>query len=102
MVQDKLSAGDFLQVANAVPGIDSLLNAAAAGDEGGGGLLGSFGSMIQDAAGGQIGDLAGLIGGFSKLGLDADMIGKFTPVILEFVQNQGGEGIAALVKKALG
>ena len=46
--------------------------------------------------------LASLADPFSDLGLDSDMIGKFVPVILEYVGGKGGDSKAALLKKALG
>ena len=42
-------------------------------------------------------NLAKLAGGFSKLGLDADMVGKFVPVILAFVTRKGGAGVGSIV-----
>jgi hypothetical protein len=91
--KDKLGGGDFSKVSAAVPGIDSLISAAPTG---GGGMLGGLGKMLGRGAG-----LASLVGGFSKLGLDGSMIGKFVPIILSFVQSKGGEGVKALLEKAL-
>jgi hypothetical protein len=45
--------------------------------------------------------LAGLAGGFSKLGLDSGMIGKFLPIILSFVQSKGGGGVKTILEKVL-
>lgn len=99
LVKDKLSSDDFSKVAEAIPGVEGLLEAAP---EGGGGLLGAITNMIPGLGGGALGDLAGLASGFSKLGLDADMVAKFAPLVIGFIQEQGGEGVAGLVKKALG
>jgi hypothetical protein len=47
LVKDQLSSGDFSQVAQAVPGIDSLIGAAPSGESGGlGGLLGGVASAL--------------------------------------------------------
>jgi hypothetical protein len=46
--------------------------------------------------------LASLAGSFSDLGLDSEMIGRFVPVILEYVGGKGGDTNAALLKTALG
>jgi hypothetical protein len=91
--KEKLSGEDYSKVASAVPGVDSLIGAAPSG---GGGMLGGVTKMFGGGGG-----LAGLAGGFSKLGLDAGMIGKFVPVILSFVQSKGGDGVKAILEKAL-
>ncbi|MCG7899883.1 MAG: DUF2780 domain-containing protein [Candidatus Thiodiazotropha lotti] len=99
LVKDQLSSGDFSQVTNAVPGIESLIDAAPSEDSGGlGGLLGGVASAI---GGEQLGNMASLASGFSKLDLDAGMIGKFVPIVLSFLQSQGGDGLSDLVAKVL-
>ncbi|MCG7873757.1 MAG: DUF2780 domain-containing protein [Candidatus Thiodiazotropha lotti] len=99
LVKDQLSSGDFSQVTNAVPGIESLIDAAPSEDSGGlGGLLGGVASAI---GGEQLGNMASLASGFSKLDLDAGMIGKFVPIVLSFLQSQGGDGLSGLVAKVL-
>ncbi|MBW9258583.1 MAG: DUF2780 domain-containing protein [Candidatus Thiodiazotropha sp. (ex. Lucinisca nassula)] len=99
LVKDQLSSGDFSQVTNAVPGIESLIDAAPSEDSGGlGGLLGGVASAI---GGDQLGNMASLASGFSKLDLDAGMIGKFVPIVLSFLQSQGGDGLSDLVAKVL-
>ena len=50
---------------------------------------------------GSLSSLAGLASTFSDLGLSSDMIGKFTSVILEYAQSEGGSEIANLLKAAL-
>ena len=93
LAKDKLGAGDFSKVSAAVPGIDGMLSAAPAS---GGGMLGGLGKMLGGGGG-----LAGLAGGFSKLGLNSGMIRKFVPIILQFVQSKGGDGVKSLLEKGL-
>jgi hypothetical protein len=93
LAKDKLGAGDFSKVSAAVPGMDSLLKAVSAGD---GGIFAGLGKMFGGGGG-----LAGLAGSFSKLGLDNSMIGKFVPIILQFVQSKGGDGVKAILEKVL-
>ena len=100
LAKEKLGSGEFQQIADQVPGIGDLMSAAP---ESGGGVMGALGG-IASAMGGKaegLGDLANLAGGFSKLGLDSDMVGKFIPVVLSFVQNQGGDGIKGLLEKVI-
>ncbi|MEJ2622014.1 MAG: DUF2780 domain-containing protein [Candidatus Thiodiazotropha sp.] len=99
LVKEQLSSGDFSQVSNAIPGIESLIDAAPSEDSGGlGGLLGGVASAI---GGEQLGNMASLASGFSKLDLDPGMIGKFVPIVLSFLQSQGGDGLSELVAKVL-
>lgn len=100
LAKQKLGEGEFAQISKQIPDINSILDAAPGT---GGGMLGTLGKMASGLGGtpGQLGTLASLAGGFSKLGLDSGMIGKFIPIILSFVQSRGGEGVRALLEKAL-
>ena len=100
LAKDKLSGGEFSQVAEAVPGIEDMMSAAPEAGGGLGGLLGKVGGMLGGKAG-QLGELAQAAQGFSSLGLDSGMIGKFVPIILSFVQQQGGEGVMGILQKVL-
>ena len=98
LLKEQLSSGDFSQLADAVPEADSLIDSAPSGGGGMGGLLGSVAGAL---GGGELGNLAKLAGGFSDLGLDSGMIGKFIPVVLSFIQDKGGEGLGAIVANVL-
>lgn len=101
LAQDKLSGGEFAQIADKVSGVDDMIGAApAAGD---GGVMGALGGMLSSFGGGSgaLGSLASLAGGFGKLGLDSSMVGKFVPVVLDFVRTQGGDTVANLLKGVL-
>ena len=74
LAQEKLSAGDFDQIAKAIPGSDKYLASAKQ-------LLG----------GANVGDKAGLQSAFSKLGMSPSMVDKFTPIVTQFVGGTGGE-----------
>ena len=91
--KEKLSNQDFTKISGAVPGIDGFIKAAPSS---GGGVLGGVTKMFGGG-----GSLAGLAGGFSKLGLDSGMIGKFIPIILSFVQSKGGDGVKSLLENVL-
>jgi hypothetical protein len=97
IAKKQLSGEEFGQVANAVPGIEDMLGAAP---KTGGGLGGMLGGLLGGKAG-DLGQLAEAAGGFKKLGLDAGMIGKFAPIILSFVEQQGGEGVMGILRKVL-
>jgi len=99
LAKEKLGAEEFSQVANAIPGVEGLITAAPKPE----GLLGAIGGLASafGLGGGQLGSLAGLAGGFQHLQLDSGMIGKFVPIILAFVQAQGGDSVKALLEKVM-
>ena len=100
MAQEKLGDGDFAQLASAVPAISNLIGEAPT--DGGGGLAGAIGGIAGAIGGGsQLANMATLVGGFSQLGLDPTMVSKFVPIILSFVQSQGGEQVQSLLAGVL-
>ncbi|MDH3504899.1 MAG: DUF2780 domain-containing protein [Nitrospirota bacterium] len=111
LAKDKLGAGEFQQLADKIPGVSDLLGAAPAPSKAasaGSGMMGALGGIASSLGAGGLGDkmgglgnLANLASGFSQLGLSTDMIGKFVPVVLSFVQNQGGDSIKGLLEKVL-
>ena len=111
LAKDKLGAGDFQQITDKIPGVSDLLGAAptqSAAASAGGGMMGALGGAAAALGAGGLGDklgglgnLASLASGFSQLGLSSDMIGKFAPVVLSFVQSQGGDSLKGLFEKVL-
>ena len=94
--KNNMSPGDYSQLLSAVPGIDSLISAAPQA----GGLAGKASSLLGGSAG-SVKGMAGLADSFSKLGLSPDMVNQFVPVILDFVQSEGGQQAMTLLKSAL-
>jgi len=99
MAKDKLGAGEFSQVASAVPGVEGLISSAPQS----GGLSGALGGIASSlgGGGGQLAGLASLAGGFKALNLDSGMIGKFVPIVLSFVQSNGGDAVKGILEKVL-
>ena len=95
LAKSRLSADEFSQVANAVPGMDSLLSLAPAmgGSVGTGGAL----SKVTGAAGG----LTSLANAFSKLGLKPEMVSKAIPILTSFVTKSGGADVGSLLASVL-
>ncbi len=98
LVKEKLGDGDFGKIAEAVPGMDELLESAPSG----GGGLGGMAAGLASKFGGDAGNLGSLVGAFNNLDLDAGMVGKFVPVILSYVQSKGGDTIKSLLAGVLG
>jgi hypothetical protein len=96
LAKKKLGEQDFDKLLKAIPGIDELISKASSGKAGG-----MLGGIAKRLLGQGAGNLAGLAAGFKKLGLEGDMISKFVPVILSFVQSKGGDALKELLEKAL-
>jgi Protein of unknown function VcgC/VcgE (DUF2780) len=102
MAKQSMSPTSFGQVSQAVPGMSQLLSAAPSSgvpSSGAGGLMGSAVSLLGGGSG--LGNMAALAGSFQSLGLNSGMMGKFIPVILQYVQAQGGSGTMGLLQGAL-
>lgn len=94
--KNNMSADDYTQLLKDVPGIDSLI----AGAPEVGGLAGTASSLLGGSSGSMKG-MASLADSFGKLGLAPDMVNKFVPIILDYVQSEGGQQAMALLKSAL-
>lgn len=95
LVKSKLNPAEFSKVAAAVPGMDGFLKAAPA--SGGASGLGSLASSV----GGGAGSLSSLAGSFQSLGLSPSMVGKFVPVMQNYIGAKGGSSTASLFAGAL-
>lgn len=80
--KSNMGGDDFSGLLSAVPELSSLMQSSG----GVGSLLGNGASLAQQ---------------FGSLGMDSGMIGKFTPILLEFVQSEGGSELMKLLQGAL-
>ncbi len=99
LAKQNLSVEDFSSIAKAVPGIDRMIGAAPKIEDSSS-TLGGISSMMGSSSN-KLGGMAGLTSSFNKLGLTGDMVNKFTPIILDYVKNKGGEHAMTLLKGAL-
>jgi len=99
MAQGQLGGDQFSQVTKAVPEVLDLVEAAP-----------SLGGMTDVDLGGDLlgqggGDMLSqglqLAGAFDGLGLDASMVQSFTPLVVSYVQDKGGESVGGLLSGAL-
>jgi len=100
LAKEKLGGDEFTTVQNAVPNITDMMSSASVRTKSESGLLGAVTSAIG-GGGGTLGNLASLAGGFSDLKMDGDMIGKFLPIVIKFVQSKGGDTAKNLLEKVL-
>lgn len=95
--KDQLSDDDFTQVADAVPGMDGLLDAAPEA-----GALGQLAKLGKSDKGeSSLGGLASLAGAFTNLDMESGMVGKFVPVILNLVESNGSTGVMNILASVL-
>ena len=97
LAKDKLG-GDFSQITDAIPDVAGLMDKAP---DAGGGIMGALGGIASSLGADKLGDLASLASGFSKLDLDAGMVTKFVPVVLDFVKEKAGGGVMDLLSGVL-
>lgn len=98
LAQEKLGTEKFSQLTEAVPELAGMDELAPQGGVSAalGGLAGSLGGGLGKL--GQIGQLGEM---FSSLDLNSDMVGRFVPLVLSFVQSKGGDTVKQLLASAL-
>jgi flavorubredoxin len=96
LAKSRLSSEDFSQIAATVPDIDGLMAAAPA-------LTESANNAVATMLGGEngLGNLATLAISFGQLGLSSDMITQFTPIVLQYLQQVGGDTVMEVMKGVL-
>ena len=65
------------------------------------GMVGSAMSALGGGSMGNLGALATAATAFKGLGMDAGMVTKFAPLIMNFVQQNGGDMVKELMEKAI-
>jgi hypothetical protein len=101
MAKSRLTASEFSQVANAVPGMDLLLKAIPTG----GGtsndpIIGALTGSVSNV-GGSAANLSVVSNAFSKLGLSPTLVVKAIPVLTSFVTKSGGANVGSLLAGVL-
>ena len=89
--KEGLSGDEFDQVSAAVPDMADYLGAIPAL---GGKSTGMLGKATQTLVG-----MPAVTAAFEKLGLSPDMVGMFTPLLVNYVDKKGGKAVGDLLKK---
>ena len=89
--KEGLSGDEFDQVSAAVPDMAGYLGAIPAL---GGKSTGMLGKATQTLVG-----MPAVTAAFEKLGLSPDMVGMFTPLLVNYVDKKGGKAVGDLLKK---
>jgi len=91
--KEGLSGEDFEKVSNSVPDMAGYLDAIPA-------LGGKNSSMLGKATQTLVG-MPAVTAAFEKLGLSADMVGLFTPLLVNYVEKKGGKAVGGLLMNAI-
>ena len=90
--KEGLSSEDFDKVSDAVPDMTGYLDAIP--ELGGGSSTGLLGKATESLVG-----MPAVTAAFDKLGLSQDMVGMFTPLLVNYVDEKGGEAVSGLLTK---
>jgi len=85
LLQEKLAKGDFDKIASLVPGASDYLDSAK-----------KLGAVT-----GPLSNLQGLNGALGKLGMNADTVAKFTPLVSNYLGKLGGPSVQTMLAGAL-
>jgi len=85
LAKERLSGMDFTALTKLIPGADTYMKTAR-----------DLGAVT-----GPVGGRAGLTAAFSRLGMNSDMVPKFTQVLSDFVGKAGGQPASNLVMQAV-
>ena len=96
--ESRMSKEDYKQLKDEVPEVDTLQKFAPESKPS---MLGSAASALGGKTGSSLGGTADLLSSFDSLGMDKDMLSKFTPIIYDYVKKNGSEMVMGLLQKAL-
>ena len=99
MAKQKMSANDFTSLAKAVSGINKMMADAPKAPTKTG-LLGKTSSLLG-SSGSSVSAAASLANSFSQLGMKEGLVGAFTPIILNYVKEKGGQAVMNALQAAL-
>ena len=97
--QGNMDPQDFTTLSQSVPEMNDMLSAAPAPDS-----ISSMTDGVSSMMGGSdatLNSTASLASSFQQLNLSPDMIGKFMPIVTDYVKNSGGQVAADLLQSAL-
>lgn len=100
--KNNLDAEDFTSIAKGIPSMDDLIDMAPEPENSS--ALGESSSALTSAGGAlggfdkSLGGLAGLASSFESLGLNADMISKFAPIVSDYVGSVSGADAMSLLQ----
>ncbi|MFI3189999.1 hypothetical protein BCS42_07310 [Crenothrix sp. D3] len=98
LAKNKLQAGEFAQLEQAIPNLQSLLNAVPALQQPS--TLSSL-AKLAGGSGGTVSNLLTMVSLFKQLGLSFAQIQQFVPLVLDYVNTEQGATVAKLLGSAI-
>lgn len=95
VAQSNMSPQAFATLSKSIPGMSTMLGAAPAMS--GSGAL----SSVTGGSSSAVANAAGLTASFQQLNLSPDMVGRFIPVVTNYVRQTSGQATADLLQSAL-
>jgi hypothetical protein len=97
--QKNMARDDFDELVMDIPGADKLLKNAPP-PSAISSLAGGLGSLLGGKK--SPGRWAGLAASFTELGIPIDTAKRFGPIVIDYVEHHGGEGLVDKIREALG
>ena len=98
--QSRMTESDYKELSDSVPEADALQSSAPK-PSASQGLVSGAASMLGGKPGSSLEGGAGLLSSFKDLGMDSEILGKFTPVVYDYVKEKGGPMVMEMLQKAL-
>ena len=95
IAQQVMTPSNFGLLSKAVPGMDTMLAAAPAINPS---LMGGAASAM---GGSNLVKMAALANSFQNLGMNSGMVSQFIPVVMQYLQDQGGSTAMSLLQSAI-
>ncbi len=99
VAKQRMAADAFGQLKQAIPGMDTMLGAVPKKTSG----VSQLANGLSSLTGGNetVNTAASLISAFQQLDLSQGMVKQFTPIVVNYVKQQGGPQLANLLQLAL-
>ena len=94
LAQGKMNPQAFTSMSQSIPGMSTMLSAAPA-------VPGAGLSSMMGGGGSGLGGAAALAASFQQLDLSPDMVGKFIPVVTNYVRQSSGAASADMLQSVL-
>jgi len=101
VAQAKMSAGDFQQLTQSVPEVNSLMSRVTQPKSSGLSQMASGASALMGDESNTLGTAANLLSTFQSLGLSGDMASQFVPVITDYVSKNATPYLTKALTAAL-
>ncbi|MCF7970461.1 MAG: DUF2780 domain-containing protein [Methylococcaceae bacterium] len=101
VAQSKMSAGDFQQLTQSVPEVNSLMSSVTQPKTSGWSQMAAGASALMGDKSNTLGTAVNLVSTFQELGLSGDMVSQFVPLITDYVSKNATPYVTNALTSAL-